>query len=174
MVETRAEVRIRPLRVRELPAFLRFQAENDYKALPGESDTPSLLYSFLKMLWHGERIATFVAERPGEGMVGYISLVFGKTKKFRGNAYLVSAAVRGALRGQGIGSKLFTHVEDYARRRGARRIEFDVFAKNEGALRLYKRLGYEVEGVKRRAVEHDGEHDDLVFMAKFVDGVAAP
>ena len=112
-------------------------------------------------------MATFIALRDKE-VLGYISIVFGKYKKFQGNAYLVSAAVKKEERGQGIGTKLFRAVEGHARENGTRRIEFDVFSSNKRALELYKRLGYEVEGVKRRAVENKQGSDDLVFMAKFL------
>ncbi len=169
MADTTQNIEIRELKIQELPEFLRFQEENDYKALPEHrSERQSLWYSLLKMLWHGDRIVTFVAV--GEGrIIGYISLVFGKYQKFKGNAYLVSAAVRADERGKGIGTRLFDTVEVYAKSRGTRRIEFEVFAKNVKALALYKRLGYEIEGVKRRAVDNGTDLDDLIFMAKFVD-----
>lgn len=163
-----AGLEIRQLRMRELPQFLAFQAVHDYKALPGGGERQPFLSSLLKTLWHGDRIATFIAVREGE-IIGYATLVFGKYRTFRGNAYLVGTAVRESERGKGIGSRLFAYAEDHARLRGARRIECEVFAKNVRALELYKRLGYEVEGVKRRAVEYGNECDDLIFMAKFVE-----
>ncbi len=113
-------------------------------------------------------MTTFVAVRDRD-ILGYISLVFGKSKKFRGNTYLVSAAVKDGARVQGIGTQLFNTIETHARERGAHRVEFEVFAKNAKALKLYKRLGYEIEGVKRRAVQNNEDYDDLIFMAKFLD-----
>ena len=166
-----SNLEIRQIKLWEVPKLLAFRAEYDYKVpfLPESSktDKDSALYHILKMLWHRKRMATFVAVR-GREVLGYISFVSGKYKRSQGNAYLVSAAVKKSERGQGIGSSLFQAVEEYARAQGSRRIEFDVFSANKRALELYKRLGYEIEGVKRRAVENERGSDDLIFMAKFI------
>lgn len=47
------------------------------------------------------------------------------------------------------------------------RIELEVFGKNP-AIRLYERLGYEIEGRRKDAVEDEGTFDDVIFMAKFI------
>jgi ribosomal protein S18 acetylase RimI-like enzyme len=164
-----SELLIRELKLWEIPALLRFRAEHDYNA-PFESretNTESVIRSILKMFWHGERMVTFVAYK-GDDLVGYLSLVFGKGNKFKGNCHLVSTAVSPAERGKGIGTQLFDIAEKCASTRGARRIELEVFATNTGAIRLYERLGYEVEGRKKRAVETAEGSDDLILMAKFL------
>lgn len=162
------DLEVRHVRLWELPQLLTFRAAYDYEPYPARrGNGESVIYSLLKFLWHGKRIGTIVVVREGE-ILGYASMVFGKYKQFRGNMYLVSVAVKDGERGKGLGTLLFKEVEDYARSRGTRRIEFDVFAKNTGALRLYKKLGYEVEGVKRRAAVWEDGHDDLVFMAKLL------
>lgn len=164
-----SDIKIRELDLWEIPKLLSFRAEHDYR-YPADKilGRESALYSLLKALWHGERMKVIVASR-GKDLVGYVSLVFGKQRKFQGNTYIVSAAVSASERGRGIGTLLFNAAEVYARARGSRRVELEVFSRNTGALELYKRLGYEVEGVKRKAVESNGEFDDLIFMAKFVN-----
>ena len=62
-----------------------------------------------------------------------------------GDFYLVSIAVDGELRSEGVGSKLIDSIEDRARASGSRRLSLDVSAKNEGARRLYERRGMAVE-----------------------------
>lgn len=49
------------------------------------------------------------------------------------------------------------------------RIELEVFSSNEHAVALYRKLGFQVEGVKRRARRLDGDDDDIVFMALLRD-----
>jgi RimJ/RimL family protein N-acetyltransferase len=49
---------------------------------------------------------------------------------------------------------------------GMRRIQLKVFARNTGALRLYHRLGYEVEGTRRQAIKIGDSYEDLIEMAK--------
>ncbi|MFH1473186.1 MAG: GNAT family N-acetyltransferase [bacterium] len=161
---------IRPLTIFEVPAILEFRLRYDYVtpfANIVENKKDSLLYTILKMFWHRKRMLTLVAVRENQ-IVGYITMIFGKQKSFQGNAYLVSAAVDGVERGKGVGTRLFNEIESYALSRGTRRIEFDVFASNVDALRLYERLGYEVEGRKRRVVESQNGYDDIIFMAKFL------
>lgn len=46
------------------------------------------------------------------------------------------------LRGQGIGERLMTHIEDEARRRGAARMQLTTNNKRVRAHRFYERLGY--------------------------------
>jgi ribosomal protein S18 acetylase RimI-like enzyme len=97
--------------------------------------------------------------------IGYVSLVFPKFIKLRGNAYL-TIAVREKYRGLGVGSMLMDRCEIYAKERGTRRIELEVFGKNEKAIALYKRRGYVVEGIKKEAVETVDGYDDIIIMAK--------
>jgi len=167
-VNVNQKVNIRALKLWEIPKLLKFRSMYDYTATAESGGyQESVLYILLKALWFGDRMMTLIAERNGE-IVGYVSAAFGKHAKFRGNVYIVSAAVSSVERGKGIGTQLFNEVERYASSRGTRRIELEVFAQNTGALNLYKRLGYEIEGMKRRAVESGGKYDDLIFMAKLL------
>ena len=50
-------------------------------------------------------------------------------------------------RGRGVGTALMAAAEDWARQRGATRMILDLAAANDGARRLYDRLGYEVNGL---------------------------
>ncbi len=53
-------------------------------------------------------------------------------------------------RNRGIGTALMAAAELDARARGARQVILDLHAGNEGASRLYRRLGYEVQGLLMR------------------------
>src|SRR5262245_46410951 len=68
-------------------------------------------------------------------------------------------------RGHGLGRKLAERTIAAARGKGIERIELEVFASNTRAIRLYERLGFAHEGVKRKARKLDGAYDDLVVMA---------
>ncbi len=58
-----------------------------------------------------------------------------------GHTYVQGIAINPALRGAGIGSLLVGEVERRAIASGSTTLSLDVSAKNEGAMRLYKRLG---------------------------------
>lgn len=62
-----------------------------------------------------------------------------------GDFYVAFAGVDDKARGHGVGSKLLAALESRARERGATRFTLDVSARNEGAKRLYQRLGLSVE-----------------------------
>jgi ribosomal-protein-alanine N-acetyltransferase len=64
--------------------------------------------------------------------------------------HINNVAILPALRGRGIGTQLMRRVFDEARRLGARRATLEVRASNEGARRLYERLGFRVASVRPR------------------------
>lgn len=60
-------------------------------------------------------------------------------------AYVEVLAVAERVAGKGIGRALMEAVEEWARRRGYRRIELSVFVPNTRARGLYEHLGYREE-----------------------------
>jgi ribosomal protein S18 acetylase RimI-like enzyme len=77
-----------------------------------------------------------------------------------------------AYRGRGIGEQLMRQALSAARELGLSRIELSVRADNTRAARLYAKLGFAVEGRKRRAFLVDGVHHDLVVMGLLFDAEA--
>jgi len=77
-----------------------------------------------------------------------------------------------AYRGRGIGEQLMRRSLSAARELGLSRIELSVRADNTRAAALYAKLGFQVEGSKRRAFLVDGVHHDLVVMALLFDAEA--
>ena len=69
--------------------------------------------------------------------------------------------------GQGIGNALLAALVDVADNwRGLKRLELDVFADNESAIRLYKKHGFEVEGRCIKAGFRNGAYIDTLMMAR--------
>ena len=73
------------------------------------------------------------------------------------------------VQGRGLGRHLAEATIHAARARGVERVELEVFASNSRAIRLYERLGFVHEGVRRRARYIDGAYDDNVMMALIFD-----
>jgi RimJ/RimL family protein N-acetyltransferase len=71
------------------------------------------------------------------------------------------------FRRRGIGRKLIDQAINRAKELGLERIELEVFASNIPAIKLYEKLGFAVEGVKKKARKLDGVYDDMVQMALF-------
>jgi ribosomal protein S18 acetylase RimI-like enzyme len=70
--------------------------------------------------------------------------------------YINMLATYPRFRGQGAGSALLAEVDRLALAAGCALISIEVFASNEGALRLYRRLGY--EEVERRPMVASDYH----------------
>ena len=70
-----------------------------------------------------------------------------------------------AHRRQGIGRRLMSTAVDGARTFGLTRVELEVFSSNEPAIRLYRELGFELEGCRRRARQiRGGGYEDVRTM----------
>lgn len=168
-IEATVPIIIKPLRWWEAWRFakLRNQIDGETRYLVASGDERRERgHCVLIRLLLNRHLTTLVA-RHGREHLGYVSLVFARFKKLRGNAYL-TISVKGGYRGQGLGTRLLTAAEELAKERGIRRIELEVFSQNP-AVSLYKRLGYEVEGVKKQAVQMNDGFDDIVFMVKFLN-----
>ena len=76
--------------------------------------------------------------------------------------HINNVAMRPKFRGRGIGTALLLHVLTQARNLGARRATLEVRASNEGARRLYDRLGFYVAGTRRNYYSNPVE-DALVL-----------
>jgi ribosomal protein S18 acetylase RimI-like enzyme len=75
-------------------------------------------------------------------------------------------------RGRGVGRRLIEHALEASRAFPLARVELTVRADNERAVALYRKIGFEVEGRRRRAMLVDGVYYDDIIMALLFD--AAP
>lgn len=149
--------------------FERIVAETDFMLMePGEStvtDEQGVA-----------QIQDFNATRSGVVMVAEIDgqlagVAFGRraaSRRQRHTLYLV-LAVRKTYWGQGLGRGLTEAIEAWARAAGIGRLELTVQARNERAVRLYERLGFAREGIKRRSLRIGGRYQDELYMAKLID-----
>ncbi len=163
---------IKRLTLSTIPSFVRLrreiEAETNQLAVGRGERRETFWHVLARRLITRKRTETFLFFIDSQP-VGYISVILAKFAKFKGNAYIAVVSVKKGYQGQGIGTKLLNRVEAMVRERKIRRLELEVFAKNEAAINLYKRLGYEVEGRRRQAVQNDDGPDDVIFMAKFLN-----
>ncbi len=76
--------------------------------------------------------------------------------------HINNIAMRPGFRAQGIGTTLLRHVLSEGHQLGARRATLEVRASNDGARRLYERMGFYVAGVRRNYYS-DPVEDALIF-----------
>ena len=71
-------------------------------------------------------------------------------------------------RGQGIGTRLFNRLEEWAVSRGVTRLELTVVTQNVNGLSLYEKAGYNIEGTKKNSLIINGEFVDEYYMARIL------
>jgi RimJ/RimL family protein N-acetyltransferase len=106
--------------------------------------------------------------RNGRDMVGVVTGIRGAHPARRG-AVDIGIGVRPDQRGQGVGLSLMTALERWARNVGCHRLQLRVVTTNQPAVALYRKLGFEVEGVARAGAVVDGSRYDDLHMAKVLD-----
>ncbi|MEO7555436.1 MAG: GNAT family N-acetyltransferase, partial [Acidimicrobiales bacterium] len=78
--------------------------------------------------------------------------------------------VAAAHRGRGVGRALLEACIDWARERGAHKIELGAWPHNAAAIGLYRSVGFEYEGRRRRRhLRHDGSLWDALLMGLILD-----
>ena len=112
-----------------------------------------------------ENSVYLVAEIDGE-IVGTLSCQGGTRQSTRHNASFGMAVDR-ERRNQGVGTTLLAHLVEWAEETGIlRRLELEVFAHNENAIRLYRKFGFVEEGRRKRAYFQHGRWIDGLLMAR--------
>ena len=108
----------------------------------------------------------FVSEVDGK-LVGQADVHAGRPPK-ESHVGTLGIAIRDGYRDVGLGKALMERCLEWMRDRQFRKACLEVFATNERAVALYKKLGFEVEGVRRRQSLVRGEFVDNLLMAKWL------
>ncbi len=163
------EITIRPARpsdARYLAAFdkrLARESDIDIPIATDEVHTAEDYEDRIRRIGTPPNTTYLVAIAQGT-IIGTLSCYSGRLKAFT-HAVTLGVSVDKDWRGKGIGTKLMNSAIDWARAQQLKRIELRVYARNEGAIRLYKQLGFEVEGTLRKAIKHNDEYLDELVMA---------
>ena len=122
--------------------------------------------NLIRHVLNGEGVQHVAITRAHE-VVGWCDIIRHPLDGFR-HAARMGMGVLPAYRGAGLGRRLLMETLESARAIGIERVELEVFASNESAIALYKKLGFTVEGIKKNARKLDGRYDDDVIMALFL------
>ncbi|WP_413303386.1 GNAT family N-acetyltransferase [Bacillus sp. 1P10SD] len=144
------------------------ETEADFMLMePGERQvTPEQLKQRIASFQKSGNSTFFVAENDGE-LIGYMFAIGGTAKRNKHSVYIVIGILKD-YRGQGIGTRLFEKLEDWAVERNFRRLELTTVTRNVAGVALYKKMGFEVEGIKKDSLIIDGEFVDEYYMAKLL------
>lgn len=72
------------------------------------------------------------------------------------------------FRGQGLGSQLMEKALSHAQNTGIEKVELQVYTSNLRAIALYKKFGFQEEGLIKHYRKLDGEYFDCLNMFKFL------
>lgn len=161
---------------------IRHAEPDDYPAFHAIYAQPSVIWGTLQLpLPSKERWRKRLAEPP-EGFYSLVAVVddqivgqlglhtFVHHPRLRHIGQL-GMGVREEWQGQGVGGALMQAAIDLADKwLGLRRLELEVYTDNTRAIALYKRFGFETEGLKRDFAFRDGAYIDAYVMARLKPG----
>jgi RimJ/RimL family protein N-acetyltransferase len=161
--------------------------------LAGEADVPGLI-GLINALAREAKLLFVVPIDPETGAEGLVAFLHSAAAS--GNQTVIVAEVDGALaglvtatggihpakratveigigvleamRGRGVGGALMAAIELWARGAGIHRLQLPVVTSNAPAIALYRKAGFEVEGVLRESAQVDGRSLDQFMMAKLL------
>jgi RimJ/RimL family protein N-acetyltransferase len=97
-------------------------------------------------------------------MVGLMNC-WGGTRRAMKHETTLGITVKAGRRGEGIGTRMMMQAIEWARGSGVvKRVQLEVIAENVEALKLYERLGFVAEGVRKRAFWKQERWMDSVVM----------
>ena len=108
----------------------------------------------------------FVAEQ-NDAILGYM-IVRGDNLERTSHRASIVIGVHSTSRGKGVGTALFEHVFEWAKQKELYRLELTVIESNEQAIGLYKKMGFEVEGIRKHALFIDGQYVNELYMGKIL------
>ena len=90
--------------------------------------------------------------------------VLPKPRPVHAHIGVLGVALLPAFRGQGHGERLMRQTLEAARAFGLHRVELTVRQNNTNAIALYRKIGFEIEGLMRDAIKVDGIYEKVVLM----------
>ena len=100
-------------------------------------------------------------------IVGMVSVDTFPNRPRRRHAGAIGISVHEDWQGKGLGKELMRAIVDLADNwLNLTRLELEVYADNQAAIRLYERFGFEVEGRLRQHALRDGKFVDSIVMGR--------
>lgn len=165
-------ISIREIRLSDAKSFLELRGQLDREtkfmlAEPGERhQRVSDDRRSIERLKKSKNSAIFLAmdeKKP----IGFIMAMGGNMRRIRHRAVIVIGILQ-AYVDQGIGARLFLTLISWVKKHGVHRLELTVMVHNKRGVALYKKMGFKIEGTRKKSVIVDGKYVDEYLMAKIV------
>jgi ribosomal protein S18 acetylase RimI-like enzyme len=120
---------------------------------------------FVKFI-ESQNLSQYFAIENGE-VVGWCDIL---PKSYEGLTHVgvLGMGVMKAYRGKGLGTQFLEKALEHAKMNGIEKVELDVFETNAGAIALYQKMGFTVEGKRVKGRKLDGQYNNIVLMGKFL------
>lgn len=149
--------------------FVMNDAENSGFMLANRGERklkPESIKKIINNVNNASKSGFFVAEEEGT-LLGYI-IVRGESMERIIHRGSIVIGVHSNNRGKGVGTALFEHVFKWAKQKELHRLELTVIESNEQAKALYKKMGFEIEGIRKDALMIEGKYVDEIYMGKIL------
>lgn len=148
------DVQLSPMRRRHLRSVLKIEGQ-----VYPRPWTLSLFLTELSM----RSSRSYVVARVGGALVGYAGLMVSLDE-----AHVTNIAVDPAWQRHKIGTRLLLRLHKEALARGARHMTLEVRVSNQAAQAMYRRFGFETEGL-RKDYYAESHEDALIMWAHYID-----
>ena len=162
---------IRPIQVNDAEGFVELSKKIDesgfmlYEPEERETTVDQQRKSIERILSEKKSIF-FVAEVENK-LAGFIAALGGDLKRNQHSAYLVLGVLED-YQGQGIATKLFNRVFEWAKEVEITRLELTVIKDNTKAFNLYRKMGFVLEGEKVHSLIINGQPVNEYYLYKLL------
>ncbi len=167
------DINVREVRVDDAATFLelctRLDEESSFMMLePGERQTTVDEQRLQIAAILAQPNSTILVAEAGTSLAGYVAAHGGEFRRNRHSAYVV-AGVCQSFSGQGIGTRLFQSLVEWAPTVRVSRLELTVMEHNAAGVALYRKIGFVEEGLRQRSMRVNGRFIDEIAMALLLD-----
>ncbi len=146
-------VRLDASRKGELQAF--YQECRDYLELvtgapPGPNEADELLRSLPRGKTQDDKFVIGLFDAPSH-LVGVLDVIRGFPRE--GDWYVGLLLFGPSSRGRGLGDRVYRRLEEWVRAEGGKALHLIVQEQNPGAIRFWKRMGFEVRGMGKQVLK---------------------
>ncbi|MCM3726505.1 GNAT family N-acetyltransferase [Neobacillus cucumis] len=162
---------IRPIEVIDAEKFLELSKKVDESGFmlyePGEKKTTvAQQRTLIEKILSENKSIIFVAEFENK-LVGFIVALSGNVLRNQHSAYLVLGVLED-FQGQGIATKLFKRIFEWAKENEVSRLELTVIKDNIKAFNLYRNMGFVLEGEKVHSLKINGKFVNEYYLYKLL------
>jgi RimJ/RimL family protein N-acetyltransferase len=162
-----SRVRLTPLNSNDVPTLARWQSDTEYlRLLAAEPAFPKNEGQVAEWVREGQRgrdnYLLGIRTIGDDDLIGFIEL--GEVQWTHRNSWVAIGIGERGYWGRGYGYEAMTLALDFAfKELNLHRIQLTVYSYNQRAIRMYEKLGFQLEGNYREFLLRDSQHYDMLL-----------